>query len=385
MTLDIEGFHRTAPAHPEHKRWLVVRAPDDSFFVDHCMPFGAASASSNAGMVGNAIADLWEAKGFGPVSKYEDDFTVFRAPTSGDDVHTWTYSYDEAATLAAVASMKVPWKASKQTDYAAEFASIGFWWDCPRRRVSLTDAKRSKFLARVRSFIASFRNDRCSLHDVQVIHGTLCHITFVYPEGRSHLPALSNFAATFKGHEWKRHRPGAKVFAALGWWEAELTKPDFFRQLHRRREAEDIGIFVDASTDWGVGILIRGRWDAWTLRPGWSAPGRHNTWLETLAIELTVYAIERQGFADARLILYSDSQAAIGAFQKGRSPSLEMNLSIRRTNSILDALNVALDFVYVKSEENPADAVSRGVLGKPCDRLVGGALPAELVPYLARV
>jgi hypothetical protein len=59
-----------------------------------------------------------------------------------------------------------------------------------------------------------------------------------------------------------------------------------------------------------------------------------------------------------------------------------MNLSIRRTNSILDTINVTLDLVYVKSEENPADAVSRGMLGRAGDWLESGALPAELIPYL---
>jgi hypothetical protein len=59
-----------------------------------------------------------------------------------------------------------------------------------------------------------------------------------------------------------------------------------------------------------------------------------------------------------------------------------MNLSIRRTNSILDAINVTLDFVYVKSKENLADAVSHGVLGRAGDWLESGVLPAELIPYL---
>jgi hypothetical protein len=316
MTLDIEGFHRTTPAHPEHKRRLVVRGPDGSFFINHCMPFGAALASSNTGMVSNAITNLWEAKGFGPVLKYKDNFTVFRAPISGEDPSMWTYAYDEADTLLALALLRVPWKPSKQMDYAAEFASIGFWWDCPGRWVSLTDAKHGKFLAQIRSFIALFRCHQCSLYDIQVIHGMLCHITFVYPKGRSYLPALSNFAAAFKGNQWRKLQLGARVLGALQWWENVLTKPSFFQQLHLARQVKDLGIYVDASTEWGVGIILKGHWDAWTLRTGWCMPGRH-MWLESLAIELAVNTIECKGITDARLTLYSDSQAAISAFQKG--------------------------------------------------------------------
>jgi hypothetical protein len=382
MTADVREFHRGVPVRPEHKRWLIVRGPDNTFWIDHCVPFGAASASSNAGMIGNAIADLLEAKGFGPVSKYKDDFTIGRLPIFGDGPESWTYRYGEAEVMEATASLRVLWKPEKQTNFAFEFPSIGFWWDCPKRRVSLTDAKRLKFLERVRMFLASFRGNQCALYDVQAIHGSLCHITFVYPAGRSRLPALSNFAAAFAKNPWGRRRPGSKVIEALQWWEATLAQPGVYRRLNPRTPAEDLGLYVDASTDWGIGIILGGKWDAWTLKEGWRAETRHNTWLEALAIELCIYALERRGLRDVRVLLNSDSQAAIGAFRKGRSPSPDMNLSIRRANVVLDALNVAVEFAYVKSEENPAGAVSRGVLGGTCDRLKGAELPAELLLYL---
>jgi hypothetical protein len=39
-------------------------------------PFGAA-AVSNAGMIGNAIVDIWEAEGIQTILKYEDELKIF--------------------------------------------------------------------------------------------------------------------------------------------------------------------------------------------------------------------------------------------------------------------------------------------------------------------
>ncbi|KAF7298329.1 hypothetical protein MKEN_01357500 [Mycena kentingensis (nom. inval.)] len=55
---DIESFHRTIPVHPSHKRYLVFKFKG-RYYIDHCHPFGLASASSNAGQVGSAISRIW--------------------------------------------------------------------------------------------------------------------------------------------------------------------------------------------------------------------------------------------------------------------------------------------------------------------------------------
>ncbi|PPR01940.1 hypothetical protein CVT24_001279 [Panaeolus cyanescens] len=92
-TLDIEKFHRTCPALPHHKPWLVVQGRSGEFYIDHCLPFGAACASSNAGMIANALVDIWTAKGYRPVLKYEDDIQVFRMQSTSQPM---SYDYDFA-------------------------------------------------------------------------------------------------------------------------------------------------------------------------------------------------------------------------------------------------------------------------------------------------
>ena len=98
-TFDITKFHRTCPVIPAHKPWLVVQGTPGQFYVDHVHPFGSTAASSNAGMIGNAIVDIWQALGVKPTLKYEDDLKIFRQPltastTTNSNIDIPEYEYN---------------------------------------------------------------------------------------------------------------------------------------------------------------------------------------------------------------------------------------------------------------------------------------------------
>src|ERR1700678_1666149 len=102
-TFDIAKFHRTCPVIPAHKPWLVVQGLSGESYIDHVHPFGSAAASSNAGMIGNAIVDIWQALGVRPTFKYEDDLKIFRQPLSapttadsGNNIPEYGYDRDQA-------------------------------------------------------------------------------------------------------------------------------------------------------------------------------------------------------------------------------------------------------------------------------------------------
>ena len=73
----VEKFHHTCPILLAHKPWLVVQGLSNDFYIDHTHPFGMTAVSSNAGMIGNAIVDIWQAEGMKPILKYEDDLKIF--------------------------------------------------------------------------------------------------------------------------------------------------------------------------------------------------------------------------------------------------------------------------------------------------------------------
>ncbi|KAK2464053.1 hypothetical protein APHAL10511_003923 [Amanita phalloides] len=262
MTLDITKFHRTCPILPDHKLWFVVRG-SKGFFIDHACPFGCSSASSSAGMISNAAVDIWEAEGVRPISKYEDDLAVFRSPIAGGlqpngVIIPFSFAYDKRSALELISPLNIPWHPEKGQDFSSTFKYTGFLWDIDNRTVSLPLEKRLKFLGRVREFIASFSSSRCAVRDVMKIHGSLCHIAYVYPEGCNRLASLSNFIASFANDYEKRFPPNA-VMSDLHWW---LVIEGRFRPISSLALI-DPNIFVDASTSWGIGIWLDGHWEAW--------------------------------------------------------------------------------------------------------------------------
>jgi hypothetical protein len=381
-TFDIQKFHRTCPVIPAHKPWLIVQGFHDEFYVDHCHPFGAAAASSNAGMIGNAIVDIWQAEDVKPVLKYEDDLKVFRSPVESGPFHQdgFQYSYNREEALSRIAPLQVPWHKEKGDPFFTFVTDfIGFRWDIPNKRVSLPEGKRLKFLNRVRIFLDAFNGHPCALLDVEKIHGSLCHVAFVYTLGRSRLPSLSNFAASFLDNEFSRRYPPHSLLTDLRWWLQTLDDPTFYRELQIRGPIQDPGLFVDASTSWGIGIIVSGRWFALKLHTDWKTEGRDICWLETIAIEILVYILEAMGMGNTRLIIYSDNQGTIGSFDKGRSRNFHINLSVRRTYAVLASLFITPQLVYVASEANPADPISCGDLGPAEERItVSFSMPDEL-------
>lgn len=198
MAFDIQTFHRTCPVLPDHKPFLVVSF-QDKFFIDHNHPFGALLASSNAGQIANAAVDIWEAEtgNDNRLFKYEDDINMFRYPNAAGPFHEGPYSYlhDRDSVMSLIGELGIPWHPKKTgTHFLFIFTFIGFKWDLPLRRVSLPEQKRLKYLMRVTSMLdAHSARGGFNLRDIQVLHGTLVHVSFVFPEGASRLPVFSNF------------------------------------------------------------------------------------------------------------------------------------------------------------------------------------------------
>ena len=56
-----------------------------------------------------------------------------------------------------------------------------------------------------------------------------------------------------------------------------------------------------------------------------------------------------------------DAKAVLGALAKGRSSSNTLKLEVRRISALTLAGNFLMKYVYIPSEDNPADAPSRGI------------------------
>ena len=212
------------------------------------------------------------------------------------------------------------------------------------------------------------------------------HISFVYTQGPSYIAPLSRFASSFEGVMLREHYPPASVIRAVEWWIDQLLIQDAFRELHPRLPVTHLDIFVNASTDWGIGILIMGKWIAWRTLKDWCGPGQDIGWLKGVAVEMVIYILDLLDLQDCGIKVRSDNVGIISAFNKGRSKNFEVNLSICRAASVMAATNITLDLEYIETTQNPVDPISHGDLGPTNSHLdLEVPLPEELAPFLSCV
>ncbi len=97
-----------------------------------------------------------------------------------------------------------------------------------------------------------------------------------------------------------------------------------------------------------------------------------------------VYTLIVIGVCDASVLVHSDNQGIIGAFGKGCSRNLMINLCIQRAITAFGGNNIHLSLSYIESALNPADPISRGDVGSEETYLASTPLLLwELSPYIA--
>lgn len=372
---------------PKHKCFLVVEV-DGGLFIDHVFPFGLSTAGGVQGNVADATVDILTSMDFGPIKKWVDDHTLFWYAIGGGNTELdgsiahFLYHHGLVDIYAASKPLGVPWHPIKWRDFASLFIYLGLLWDLVSHTVTLPNEKREKYLHKLADVLSRLASgERISLKEAMSMNGTLSHVTFVIPRGRSYLGNLSSFISSFPSRFSSRHPPPS-VVSDLKWWFNVLSSPPVPRNLVPKGSPHDPDLWVDASTDWGIGLTMGGKWNAWTLNSAWKGQGRDIGWLEAVAVELAILTLFDLGWKDACILIHSDNQGVIGAFNRGRSRNFHVNLCIRRSEAIAMCSNIAHILSYVESARNKADAISRGEIGSVSLRLPPITLPVELHPFI---
>jgi hypothetical protein len=390
-SLDVESAYRTIPILPDHKRFLVVRYRDH-FYMDHNLPFGAAPAAGLQGEIADATQDIWDHANIGPSWKWVDDFLLFRTPDSDGPFIglcnniEYRYRYTLQSAKAYIGPINIPWHPTKWADFDDTCDYVGYHFNFPNRTVSLPESKRIKYVFRLRTFLDLYSHKQVFKRDAEKISGTLAHCAFIFPHGRSYLSNLYRWIADFPSEFVPRYMRSS-VISDLRWWLHILDSPQPPRSLAPRPPTRDYGIWVDASTGTGIGVLWNGLWDAWTTREGWRDHVGHDIgWLESIAVELAIRITCLFGISNTDVLIRSDNEGVIGSFRKGRCSNLASNMSIRRSEIFLRSSNISITLIYVNTKVNLADPISRGLLPPPSQRIPFHiSLPDELSPFLTNV
>jgi hypothetical protein len=384
--LDFAAAYRQMAVLRAHQVFLAVRTYA-GIFIDHFNPFGLSSAAGTLGIATDATVDIAKSLLAIPFFiKWVDDLLPTRIPSGETSPDVYAYAYELSDIVRIITSLGWIINDLKTLDFAQVVTYVGFTWDIAGKRVSLPEKKRLKHLAKLMNVLSSIdTTSRCCLDPLVNLQGSLSHLCFVYRDGRSRMPALHRFISSFNGNSFIQRFPPPRLLSDFNWWRQALEDPRFFRPISFR-PIVDLGIFVDASTSFGIGLTVGSLWRAWQFLPGWQSHGRHIGWAESIALEFAVMEAAARDLRDVRVLVHSDNKGSIGQYVHGRSRNPFINQSIIRTSDITKNANFDIVLDYVESARNPADAASRGVPLDDSLRLPSAfRIPEAILSYIRDV
>ena len=265
----------------------------------------------------------------------------------------------------------IPWERSKDVPFGKVVPFIGFDWDLENKTVSLQKKKKEKYTHAV---VQWRRKKTHTLEEVESLYGKLLHTCLIVPEGRAFLTNLESMIGIFHDSPHKPRHPPRRTDVDLLWWLRTLGKPVLTRDIPGAQEVIDVQAFSDASSSVRIGIVVRGRWRAWALIPGWSNEGRNILWAEAVGMELLIRSVVREAPPGTRFKVYGDNRGVVEGWWSGRSRNQQVNEIFKRIHLHLSLHKCSVYTQYVPSASNPADGPSRGIF-PGLDRLLP---PVEL-------
>ncbi|KAJ3559983.1 hypothetical protein NP233_g11129 [Leucocoprinus birnbaumii] len=360
-TMDVEAAFRCCPIRPSQQNHFIIYW-NGSFYIDHNAPFGECSSGGVFGRLADAMTAIIRKSSRTECKKWVDDFLIFRIPvlSSSNPSHPQVYDFDIIDLMNLGCWLQWPWKPSKTCPFSHTFCYLGFDWDIINKTVSVPSEKAQCYITKIKQWTTQNNSLR---KEAERIHGTLVHCSLALPDGRTHLAALSRFAASFQGKPpFSCQQPNKTVLEDMNWWLAELLKPSPGSPIIPPPPLSPIEFWVDASTSFGIGIVFKGGWDAWKLLPGWDKNPEHRIgWAEMVAIELGLRLAIHHGHHNIHFQIKSDNTGVIGAIAGGRSRNLTHNQILQRITTLLRTHSIWISSLYVSSESNLADKPSRGI------------------------
>lgn len=419
---DVSEAYRTVPIHASQWPGSVVRISDNLFCIDTCMCFGLRPSAGAYGTLADAGLDLFRAKGIGPASRWVDDHLFIRilkefVSSYNEDRKRWHQeitkrgrhqdggriwygghifedgtlevfdedcrfpikdlseasprSHEDARFSCNLADidevsddLHIPWEELKDKPFAYANSYIGFMWDLAQDNVYLPEEKKRKYLLAIDIWR---RRDKHVLLDVQQLYGKLLHTSLIIPRGRVHLTSLEAMLRLTFDKPFLPRRPVKSLEADLNWWRALLQNSFVGRPIPRPLSLHDPAAYSDASSGFGIAVVIGNRWRAWRLRKGWQTlDGQKDIgWAEAVGFELLTQHVIGLGGTQKHFRVYGDNQGIIEGWRNGRSRSTSVNTVFKRIfGYIYDSpTSYSVHPTYVESKNNPADGPSRGIYG----------------------
>ncbi|OJA18034.1 hypothetical protein AZE42_12281 [Rhizopogon vesiculosus] len=326
------------------------------------------------------LVAIYAKAGFERVQKWVDDFLVIRLPDE-----FWT----EEDFMTLTGHCGVPWSLEKLRHFAPTQHYIRFDWNLSAKTVSLPADK----LQKTKELIASWLLGRASFmaKEAASLHGKLIHVGCIFPLIRPFLRSAAIFAASFWSH--RAHlTPPTPLHMDLSWIQSLLHYlPNAIPIIDPT--PLDIGWCGDASTSFGIGVIVGNNWSVWRWAPGfWVGPNCPFDigWAEAVAVELEMRLALHLGIISPsaahgnHYLIRSDNIGIVTVTNKGCSRSLKTNTILKHVYQLQAENQVHLQAIYVPTCSNIADALSWGDIATFIAGFPGISNPASvpLPPHL---
>ncbi|KAF5382385.1 hypothetical protein D9757_009774 [Collybiopsis confluens] len=312
-TFDISAAYRITPVFPAQQNSLCLYW-DNMVYVDRAVCFGLSTSAGVFGSIADMLVAIYKKWGVRGLLKWVDDFFAIRFPDQ-----SWT----EEEFVALTGAFGIPWSIKKTRCFSHIQQYIGFLWDLARKVVSMPPVK----LESVVEILKGWRIPGARFLESQALslQGKLIHISCIYPLIRPFISSSGVFARLFRSSSAKLSVPNF-VDADISWilWlldilpnEMPLVSPGPI----------DLGWWGDASSSYGVAIVVGDYWAVWTWAPGFKVGPKCEfdiLWAETVAVELALQAVIHLGLHVSKpkwstFRLRSDNLGVVGCLRKGRS------------------------------------------------------------------
>jgi hypothetical protein len=358
-TFDISAAYHLTPIHPDQQQHLCVFW-NNRVYVDRAVMFGLTSSAGVFGSIGDMLIAIYRKAGYSQILKWVDDFFVIRRPND-----SWT----EQDFMDITGYFGVPWSMKKMRPLATTQHYIGFDWDLVSCTVALLPEKLSKTLSLLVRWLTP--GEKFLARDAASLHGKLVHISCIFPLIRPFLRGIAAFALNYNSPRAKLHTPPA-LRADLSWVQF-IIKNLLNKMPLALAQPVDLQWWGDASTSYGIGIVLDRYWAVWRWAPGFKVGPKQEFdigWAEAVAVELGLRLAISLGFlmctpvVGHTFLVHSDNSGIVFVTNKGRSRSRETNKILKHVYLLQAQHRIRVKSVHVASRSNISDALSRGAIAE---------------------
>ena len=356
---DMKSAFRNLGIKPEHWCLLILKAksPLDGkiyYFVDKCLPFGAAISCSHLRRFSDCVAHLVKFRTQKTPVNYLDDY-LFAALCKA--LCDWQVN----VFLDICNSIAFPVSLEKTFWGQTTLVFLGLLIDTVHQFISIPVDKVQKAREMIH-FILNKENKKVTVKHIQRVCGYLNFLCKCIVPGRAFIRRLYFcYNNNMKPHH--HLRVNTEIREDLTMWGKFLEEPtvycrpfmDFTKVLH----ATDIDWYTDASGVIGLGGYCKSQWfsQAWSSEFLAEKPSIQYQELFVVAVSVLLWA---RNFANQRICIFTDNKSVRDMLNLNTSGCRNCLVLIRFI--VLESLtwNVRIFAKYVESKNNNfADALSR--------------------------